>query len=345
MSSMFLIDTSRNGQPVYNAMINQSLDAYLINDLRLEGHGLICYINDPAVIIGLHQNAYAEVNLNYMRKHNIQLVRRTSGGGAVYHDRGNIIFENIVVGNTDGFRNFKQIGEPIVAALHDLGIQEAEVRGRNDMAIAWKKFSGMAMVKTKNAYAAGGTIMFDLDNDVAQHVLTPDIGKLESKGIKSVDDRITNVKPYLPEKYQNWTSEDFKNYLLCHIFGVDKVEDITTYHLTDQDWAIIDARQEAKFATKHWNFGQNPGYANYVSHHFKIGTVSFNFNVTDRKISEIKIFGDFFTAGDPSVIEKALVGVPYNFDAIKDALSKVDIDNNLSPVPVADLAALIMKIL
>lgn len=342
---MFLIDTSRNGKPVYNAMINQSLDAYLINDLRLEGHGLICYINDPAVIIGLHQNAYAEVNLNYMEEHNIQLVRRTSGGGAVYHDRGNIIFENIVVGNTDGFRDFKQIGDPIVAALHDLGIKDAEVRGRNDMAIDGKKFSGMAMVKTKNAYAAGGTIMFDLDNNVAQQVLTPDIGKLESKGIKSVDARITNVKPYLPEKYQNWTSEDFKNYLLCHMFGVDKVADIPTYHLTDQDWAIIDARQEAKFATKHWNFGQNPGYDNYVSHHFKIGTVSFNFNVTDQKISEIKIFGDFFTAGDPSVIEKALVGVPYNFDAIKEALRKVDIDNNLSPVPVDDLAALIMKIL
>ena len=107
---MFLIDTSRNGQPVYNALVNQSLDAYLINDLHLEGHGLICYINDPAVIIGRYQNAYAEVNLNYMKEHQIQLVRRTSGGGAVYHDRGNVIFENIVVGDTSGFRDFQRVG-------------------------------------------------------------------------------------------------------------------------------------------------------------------------------------------------------------------------------------------
>lgn len=120
---MFLIDTSRNGQPVYNALVNQSLDAYLINDLHLEGHGLIFYINDPAVIIGRYQNAYAEVNLNYMKEHQIQLVRRTSGGGAVYHDRGNVIFENIVVGDTSGFRDFQWVGAPIVDALHDLGLR------------------------------------------------------------------------------------------------------------------------------------------------------------------------------------------------------------------------------
>ncbi|MFO9561973.1 biotin/lipoate A/B protein ligase family protein, partial [Legionella pneumophila serogroup 1] len=160
------------------------MDAYLINDLHLEGHGLICYINDPAVIIGRYQNAYAEVNLNYMKEHQIQLVRRTSGGGAVYHDRGNVIFENIVVGDTSGFRDFQRVGAPIVDALHDLGIKDAEVRGRNDMAIDGKKFSGMAMVKKGDAYAAGGTLMFDLNGEVASTVLTPDIGKLEAKGIK-----------------------------------------------------------------------------------------------------------------------------------------------------------------
>lgn len=342
---MFLIDTSRNGKPVYDPLINQSLDAYLINDLRLEGHGLICYINDPAVIIGRYQNAYAEVNLPYLKEHGIKLVRRTSGGGAVYHDRGNIIFENIVVGDTSGFRNFKQVGAPIVEALHDLGVSGAEVRGRNDMAVDGKKFSGMAMVKVDGAYAAGGTILYDLNQEVARTVLTPDIGKLESKGIKSVDARITNLKPYLPEKYQHWTSEDFKNYLLCHMFKVDRVEDIPTYHLTEKDWEVIDARQEAKFATHHWNFGHNPGYAHYVSHHFPIGTVSFNFNIKDRHISEIKLFGDFFTTGDPHLIEQALTGVEYSDEAIQAALGTVDIEKNLSAVSAAELAALIMQVL
>lgn len=342
---MFLIDTSRNGQSVYNALVNQSLDAYLINDLHLEGHGLICYINDPAVIIGRYQNAYAEVNLNYMKEHQIQLVRRTSGGGAVYHDRGNVIFENIVVGDTSGFRDFQRVGAPIVDALHDLGIKDAEVRGRNDMAINGKKFSGMAMVKKGDAYAAGGTLMFDLNGEVASTVLTPDIGKLEAKGIKSVDARITNIKPYLPAQYQSWTSEDFKNYLLCHLFGVERLADIPTYHLTDQDWAAIDARLDNLYGTDEWNYGHNPGFSHYVSHHFPIGTVSFNFNVENRHISEIRLFGDFFTTGDPHLIEAALVGVEYSAEAIKAALSKVDIEQNLSAVSVDELTALLMRVL
>ena len=91
-----------------------------------------------------------------MKEHQIQLVRRTSGGGAVYHDRGNVIFENIVVGDTSGFRDFQRVGAPIVDALHDLGIKDAEVRGRNDMAINGKKFSGMAMVKRAMLTQPGG---------------------------------------------------------------------------------------------------------------------------------------------------------------------------------------------
>ncbi|GEO44884.1 hypothetical protein LAL01_11160 [Companilactobacillus alimentarius] len=103
---MFFIDTSRNGKPVYDAIVNQSLDNYLVNDLRLEGHGLILYVNNPSVIIGVNQNAYAEVNLPYLKKKKLQLVRRTSGGGAVYHDYGNFIFENIVIGNDDHFADY-----------------------------------------------------------------------------------------------------------------------------------------------------------------------------------------------------------------------------------------------
>ena len=210
---MFFIDTSRNGKPVHDALVNQSLDNYLINDLRLKGHGLICYINQPSVIIGVNQNAYAEIDLPYLKEHQIELVRRSSGGGAVYHDFGNLVFENIVVGDTSKFGDFHAIGDPIVDALHDLGISSAEVSGRNDMTIDGKKFSGMAIVKGYNSYAAGGTVMFDLNMQNANEVLTPEQDKLASKGVKSVNARVTNIKPYLPEKYQHWTTEDFKECL------------------------------------------------------------------------------------------------------------------------------------
>lgn len=341
--NVFLIDTSRDGQPVYDPIVNQSLDNYLINDLRLPGHGLIMYINDSAVIIGRFQNAYAEVNLPYLKNQGIKLVRRSSGGGAVYHDRGNIVFENIVVGDLTNYGDFKAVGEPIAQALRKLGIASAEVRGRNDIAVDGKKCSGMAMVKCGDAYAAGGTILFDLDQTVARQVLTPDRGKLESKGIKSVDARITNIKPYLDDQYQDWTSDDLKDYLLCTLFDVERVEDIPTYHLTDEDWAIIDQRVADHYGQDAWNYGKNPGYQSYVSKHFLIGTIAFNFSLADQKISAIKVFGDFFTTGDPTVIEQALLGCDYDPVSLKQRLSQVDLRANLGQVTVDEIVDLLME--
>lgn len=340
---MFLIDTSRHGEPVYDPIVNQSLDNYLINDLRLPGHGLIMYINDPAVIIGRFQNAYAEVNLPYLKEQGIKLVRRSSGGGAVYHDRGNIVFENIVVGDLSNYGDFKAIGEPIAQALRQLGIASAEVRGRNDIAVDGKKCSGMAMVKSGDAYAAGGTILFDLDQTVARQVLTPDRGKLESKGIKSVDARITNLKPYLPTQYQTWTSDDFKDYLLCALFEVDQVADIPTYHLTDEDWTIIDQRIADHYGQAAWNYGKNPGYQRYVSKHFPIGTISFNFSVQEQKIIAIKVFGDFFTTGDPTKLESVLLGCGFDHDHLRASLSQVNLAANLGHATVDEIIDLLME--
>ncbi|MDM8333131.1 lipoate--protein ligase [Limosilactobacillus panis] len=339
---MFFIDTSRNGQPVHDALVNQSLDNYLINDLRLKGHGLICYINQPSVIIGVNQNAYAEIDLPYLKQHQIELVRRSSGGGAVYHDFGNLVFENIVVGDTSKFGDFHAIGDPVVDALHDLGVKSAEVSGRNDMTIDGKKFSGMAIVKGDNSYAAGGTVMFDLNMTAASEVLTPEKDKLASKGVKSVDARITNIKPYLPAKYQNWTTADFRNYLLCHMFGVDSLDQVETYHLTDHDWAIIDQRLDKQYRTDEWNYGKNPGFKHYVSKHFPIGTVSFNFNEHDGQITTVKIYGDFFTAGNPHVVEEHLVGTKLDKASLVAALNASDLAANLGQVSADDLAELIL---
>ena len=339
---MFFIDTSRNGQPVHDALVNQSLDNYLINDLRLPGHGLICYINQPSVIIGVNQNAYAEIDLPYLKKHNIELVRRSSGGGAVYHDFGNLVFEHIVVGDTSKFGDFHAIGDPVVDALHDLGVKSAEVSGRNDMTINGKKFSGMAIVKGDNAYAAGGTVMFDLNMAAASEVLTPEKDKLASKGVKSVAARVTNIKPYLPAKYQDWTTADFKNYLLCHMFGVDSMDQVETYHLTDHDWSIIDQRLDKQYRTDEWNYGKNPGFKYYVSKHFPIGTVSFNFNEKNGQITEAKVYGDFFTAGNPHTVEDHLVGTKLDKDSLVAALNASDLDANLGRVSADDLADLIL---
>jgi len=337
---MFFIDTSRNGKPVYNAIVNQSLDNYLVNDLRLPGHGMILYINNPSVIVGVNQNAYAEVNFPYLKQHKLQLVRRTSGGGAVYHDYGNLIFENIIIGDDEHFADYEYFAQPIIDALHDMGATGVEMRGRNDIVVDGKKFSGMTMFKVGDSYAAGGTLMFDLSMDTASDVLTPEKDKLASKGVKSVNKRITNIKPYLDEPFRSMTADEFKIELLKRIYHVDKLSDIETYKLTDRDWEIIDSRLKDKYDTDEWNYGKNPGFTNYVSKHFDIGTIAFNFSLADNKISNIKIYGDFITGGDITLIEQALIGIPFDRISLTKALSKVNLTANLGkidPVALADL--------
>ncbi|WP_054655403.1 lipoate--protein ligase [Lentilactobacillus kisonensis] len=340
---MFFIDTSRNGKPVYDPIVNQSLDNYLVNDLKLPGHGLIMYVNQPAVIIGVNQNAYAEVNLPYLKANHIKLVRRTSGGGAVYHDFGNIIFENIVINDDEHFGDFNYFAQPIINALHDMGATDAQMRGRNDMVIGDQKFSGMTMFKVGKSYAAGGTLMFDLDMDVATNVLTPEKDKLASKGVKSVHSRVTNVKPFLKPTYQKLDTEGFKEQLLLRLFNVKSMADIETYHLNDHDWSIIDERLQGKYDTDEWNYGKNPGFDYYVSKHYDIGTVSFNFSLKGNKISDIKLYGDFITGGNVDVIEKALAGVTFERKDLVHALSQVDIKGNLGDISPETLADLLLE--
>lgn len=340
---MFFIDTSKNGKPVYNAIVNQSLDNYLVNDLRLPGHGLILYINNPSVIVGVHQNAYAEVNFPYLEKNKIQLVRRTSGGGAVYHDYGNLIFENIIIGDDEHFGDYAYFAQPIIDALHDMGATGVEMRGRNDIVVDGKKFSGMTMFKVGDSYAAGGTLMFDLNMDTASKVLTPEQDKLESKGVKSVNKRITNIKPYLDEPFRSMNANQFREELLKRIYHVDKPSDIETYTLDEHDWNIIDSRLKNKYDTDAWNYGKNPGFTNYVSKHYDIGTVAFNFSLKDNKISNIKIYGDFITGGDITLIEKALLGAEFTKEDLITALEKVDLAANLGKIEPATLADLLLS--
>lgn len=340
---MFFINTDRDNKPVNDATVNQSLDNYLINTLKLPGHGLIMYINRPSVIIGVNQNAYAEVDLKYLREKDIALVRRSSGGGAVYQDYGNIIFENIIVGDTTDFGDFSKIAQPILDALHDFGATGAELQGRNDLVIDGKKFSGMTMVKVGDSYAAGGTLMFDLNMEDAERVLTPDQNKLQSKGVKSVNKRVTNIKPYLDERFQNMTAAEFKDELLKHMFHVDQLSQIETYNFADEDWRIIDDRLQGQYDTDEWNFGKNPGFKEYKSKHFDIGTVAFNFTVEDHKVTAFKIYGDFITGGNINIIEQNLVGTSFDQQSLTAAFDKSNLAANLGKITGAELADLMIS--
>ncbi|KAA9241548.1 lipoate--protein ligase [Aerococcus tenax] len=341
--SMFFIDTSRHGQTVYDPIVNQSLDNYLINDLALEGHGLIMYINAPCVIIGKNQNAYAEVDLDYLEKNDITLVRRTGGGGAVYQDYGNIVFENIVVGDTSHYGDFSYYAQPIIDALTALGIEGVQLKGRNDIVVDDLKISGMSMVKVENALAAGETLLFDLDTQQARRVLTPNQDKLKTKGVKSVDKRVSNLKPLLKGDLADLSTEAFKEALLKEIFHTEDLDSIQRYTLTDEDWAIIDQRVADFYGKDEWNYGSNPGFHYYKTAYYPgVGTVAFNFNISDGLITDFKTYGDM-SFGQPDQVDQAMIGRTYDQAGIAAGLEAGNYQDNIGKLAIEDLVSLILN--
>ncbi|MCH5462442.1 lipoate--protein ligase [Lactobacillus sp. LC28-10] len=322
---MFLIDTSRDGKPVYDPIVNQSLDNYLINDLKLPGHGLIMYINEPSVIVGVNQNVFAEVNVPYLRENNIALVRRTSGGGAVYHDMGNLVFENIVVGETDDgaeWGNYSVFAQPVLDALHELGATEAVLRGNSDLVVNDHKFTGMTMVKSGDAYAAGGTLMYDMNLEAASEALHPVETRINGKWVKSNRSNIENIKHHLNPEYQNLTSEQFKTQLLLKLFHVDKLEEIKTYHLNDHDWQIIDERLAEQYRTDDWNFGANPGFNRYRFRQFDSGSVAINFMAEGQQMTKVAVYGDLLDDKLARKLEGQLTNATLDASDLRKRLSK-----------------------
>ncbi len=154
----------------------------------------LLYINKPSIIIGRNQNAYSEINNKFVSDNNIDLVRRLSGGGAVYHDENNLNFSFIMnKSNKSPHELFKEFTKPIINALNKLGL-DAKFTGRNDLTIDDKKFSGNAQFHKKNRTAVHGTILFNSDLSILSKALEASEIKYVDKGIKSVRSRVTNIK-------------------------------------------------------------------------------------------------------------------------------------------------------
>lgn len=225
-----------SNEEITDPRINLAIETYLVQEMPIDEPILLFYINEPSIIIGRNQNTIEEINTDYVEKQGIHVVRRLSGGGAVYHDAGNLNFSFIMPDDGESFRNFGKVTQPIIDALHDMGVEGAELKGRNDLIIDGKKFSGNAMYSTNGRMFAHGTLMFDSDVNEVVNALKVRKDKIESKGIKSIRSRVTNIKPYLTDTHQNMSTEDFRQEILLKIFETDNLNDVNVYKLTEEDW-------------------------------------------------------------------------------------------------------------
>lgn len=330
---MYFVDNQNHLDP----SVNIALETYLLKEKVLDEPILLFYINEPSIIIGRNQNTIEEINQAYVDENNIHVVRRMSGGGAVYHDLGNFSFCFITEDDGNSFRDFAKFTEPVIAFLHKAGVKDAALKGRNDLTIGDQKFSGNAMYATNGRMTAHGTILFDSDLDAVSSALKPRKDKIESKGIKSVRSRVTNIKPFVDEAYKNMTTEQFRDALLLHIFEVENREDVKEYHLTEEDWKRVYEIREEYFGNWDWNYGKSPKYEIEIRRRFPIGTIDFLFNIRGAKIAEAKIYGDFFGLGEIADVEAALVGTKYTKEDLREKLASVDLKKYFGSVTAHDL--------
>ncbi|WP_394583189.1 lipoate--protein ligase [Cytobacillus firmus] len=324
-----------DNQGITDPRINLAIEEYALKDLDIEETYLLFYINEPSIIIGKNQNTVEEINTEYVEDNGIHVVRRLSGGGAVYHDLGNLNFSFITKDDGDSFHNFQKFTEPVTEALQKLGVN-AELSGRNDLMAEGRKISGNAQFSTKGRMFSHGTLLFDSEIESVVSALKVKKDKIESKGIKSIRSRVANISEFLDEKI---TIEEFRTLLLKNIFG--DLGEIPEYKLTDEDWERIHQLSRERYQNWDWNYGRSPKFDLQHSHRFPVGQIDIRLNVTKGKIEGCKIYGDFFGVGDVSEIENKLTGIRYEKSEIEKALEGVEIKHYFGNVTKEEFVNLV----
>lgn len=312
-----------------NPYFNLAAEEYILKEKNDE-----CFMlwrNEPCIVIGKNQNTLSEINIDYVKKNNITVVRRLSGGGAVFHDLGNLNFTFIVNDKEDSFTNFKKFTQPIIEVLKGLNVH-AEFSGRNDLTIEGKKFSGNAQYNYKNRVLHHGTLLFSSNMSDISGALKVKPIKFEGKGVKSVVSRVTNISEHLTAPLG---IIEFKDLIMDYIKSINSGKDL--YEFTEKDLDIINKMKNEKYSTWDWNFGSSPKYSFTNQRKYIGGNVEFNLNVEKGIIKEVRLFGDFFGKCDVSNIEKVLTGVKHSEEDIRKALSRFDINDYFANISVEDL--------
>lgn len=315
--------------PSTNPYYNMAFDEYCLESLPIDEPVFFLWQNRPAVIVGFNQEVNTEVNLDYLKENGIDLVRRVTGGGAVYHDLENLNY-TIVGRSEDLERDYPEYAALIMKALQALGVP-ATLSGRNDILVEGRKVSGFAKRVCKNRLMVHGTLMYNVDVDVLTHVLNPSTTKLQSKGIASVRSRVANLCEYLPEIPDIQTFSQRLEEILSNNYTD------TEYQLTETDLANIQRLTDKKFATWEWNYGRSPKATLVHSARLACGTVEIHLTLAENRIASCRFGGDFLGNLPASDVEKALTGIPYEINEIRKCLSKIEINRYFDRVLVDDL--------
>jgi lipoate-protein ligase A len=310
---------------------NFALEDYLLNEAEEDDY-VFFYIHKPSIIVGKYQNTLEEINKDFVEENNIIVARRLSGGGAVYHDHGNLNFSFVHKATKKDVNDFKKFTKPVVEALQNLGLN-AHLSGRNDLLIDDKKISGNAQYYTNNRLLHHGTLLYDSEmSNLVKSLKVRDL-KIKSKGIKSVKSRVGNISDFLDNKLP---IEDFRDYLLKSFY---KSKNIEKYNLDESALKYINKKVEEKFSTWDWNWGKSPNYEIQKLEKFPFGILDTRIDVKNGVIDKCKIYGDYFSKKDIENLENSLIGLKYDKDelmknkdviCINEYFDDIDIENYIN---------------
>ena len=311
---------------------NLALDEYLLTHFTEEVLSL--WRNGPSVIVGRNQNALEEIDQDFVRARGIAVVRRLTGGGAVFHDLGNVNYTLVQPYQEGDFNNYAKFTRPIVDFLAELGVR-AELSGRNDLLVEGRKCSGNAQAVRGGRILHHGTLLFSADLSQLAGALQPRDIKIQSKGVKSVSSRVTNLAGHLPEPMR---VEAFLDRLRAWFLARPGVR---PYQLTAEDRAAVDALRAAKYGAWAWNFGASPRYTWARAAKYPFGLVDVRLRVEGGVIQEAVLYGDYFGRRDSGELAAALAGLPHRREAVGEPLRALPLGDYIAGMEPEELLDLL----
>ena len=331
-NNIYIENTSKD--PYYNLAFEQAVVAHAATASSANNYFML-WQNRSAIIVGRHQNTIGEINEAFVKENNIDVVRRLSGGGAVYHDLGNLNFSFVV--NADQTMDFAYFCKPISQALLSFGIP-VKIEGRNDMTVNGKKFSGNAQYKKDNIIMHHGTILYDSDLEILSKALkTPH--KTVSKAIKSRESRVTNIRPFMKTDTDiNGFCSMLKEYL-CNALDMKEIVLEQKFH---------DAATELKenvYSKWSWNYGSSPPHTLIKNRTMPgCGKIEVFLDIgREGIIRDISFYGDFFFSADPALLKSFFIGQMFEINVIKKQLENIDLTQYFHGIEMESFLSLLFE--
>lgn len=321
----FLILDSRD--PYFNLAVEEYLFLYETDDV------FMLWQNENTVVVGKNQNAYAEIKMDVVRERGIKISRRITGGGAVYHDLGNVNYSFISTRREGSDIDFEYFTAPIIEALASMGIK-AELSGRNDLLTEGRKFSGNAQHTKGDRTLHHGTLLWRTDLSVLSEVLSVDRSKIESKAIASVRSRVVNLSELVE---YDITVERF-------------IEILSEFVIRKYSPQIIDVPQNDEVkrltrrnASEEWIFPHKKLTSEYTvvrKKRYNFGIVEIYLEMLNDTIAKATICGDFFGIGAASELAEAISGI--KLSEVTACVSSLDVGKYIFGMGADELTSLIL---